>query len=67
MQIIIDKLKQALMMYFVNQVLTKENITRWVSEGLDKALVNAQKSPAEWDNPIVKRIHDIWTEINKAG
>jgi hypothetical protein len=64
---IIDKIKQALVNYLINSVLTKENVTKWITERLDTALENAKKSPETWDDPIVQRLHDIWEEISKTA
>ena len=64
MQAITDKIISAIVSYLVNQILTKENVVKWINERLDKAVEAAKASPASWDDPIVQKIHDIWVEIS---
>jgi hypothetical protein len=63
----LNKIKQAIINIIVNliisKVITKENLEKWITEALDKAVENAKKSPAEWDDPIVQKIHDVVMEM----
>jgi hypothetical protein len=63
MNAILETLKKLLINIIIGKILTKENVEKWINEAMDKALECAKKSPAEWDDPIVQKLHDIISEI----
>lgn len=63
---IIEAVKKIVVEFLVNQVLTKENVEKWIDERLDEAYEKVKATPSTADDVIVERIRKIWEEIKNG-
>lgn len=66
MKNIVEAVKKVVVEFLVNQVLTKENVEKWITERLDEAVAKARATPSTTDDVIVERIRAVWEEIKSA-
>lgn len=63
---IVDAVKKIIVNFLVSQVLTKENVEKWIDERLNEAVEKANATPDVTDDVIVNKIKEIWEAIKNG-